>query len=68
MVDLYVQFPPAAVCGLRRLYEGAFWAVAADRISDVLWIIDGDGSAELRRDGKERELVEHMRTRSWGLV
>jgi hypothetical protein len=61
-VDLYVQFPPAAWCGLYRRYEPAFWGDPHDRLERDIWHAGPDG-LEQGSDVIGRELAAHMRTR-----
>lgn len=64
VVDLYVQFPPAARCGLYRRYEPAFWGDPNDRLDAMIWHA-GDGGSERGYEVIGRELIEHMRERDW---
>jgi hypothetical protein len=61
-VTAYCQLPPADVAGLRRMYEGAFWADPCEELRRAIWHA-GPGGAERGYELIGRELVEHMRRR-----
>jgi hypothetical protein len=60
VVDLYVQFPPAAISGLYRMYEPAFWGDPHDQLSRAIWHVGAAGT-ESGADIQDRDLVAHMR-------
>jgi hypothetical protein len=61
----YCQLTPADVCGLRRRYEGAFWAIADERLIYGMWFAGPSGTVS---GGQiiEQRTIEHMRSRDWG--
>lgn len=63
-VDLYVQFPPAAWCGLQRRYEPAFWGDPHDALEAMILHAGSEG-IERGYEVTGRELIEHMRERDW---
>jgi hypothetical protein len=63
-ITAYCQWTPADACGLRRQYQGSYWALADDQLVEGLWLVTPDGIRSFR-ELLERDAIAAMQKRDW---